>query len=188
MNFKKLAITSTLLVSALFAGNYNVDNAHTNVGFKVKHMMITNVKGNFKEFKGTFEYDEKKNTLVALDGEIKVQSINTENKKRDDHLRSADFFDAEKYPKIAFVLTKIDGDEAYGDITIKGVTKNIKLDFEAGGSIKDPWGKQRAGFTLEGKIKRKDFGITWNKVIEAGGVAVGDTVKLEVEVEGILAQ
>ena len=188
MNFKKLAITSTLLVSALFAGNYNVDNDHTNVGFKVKHMMITNVKGNFKEFKGTFEYDEKANTLKALSGEIKVQSINTENKKRDDHLRSADFFHAEKYPKIIFNLTKVDGDEAYGDITIKGVTKNIKLDFEAGGSITDPWGKQRAGFTLEGKIKRKDFGITWNKVIEAGGVAVGDTVKLEVEVEGILAK
>jgi len=188
MSLKKLVITSTLLVSALFAGNYNVDNSHTNVGFKVKHMMITNVKGNFNDFTGTFEYDEKANTLKALSGEIKVASINTENKKRDDHLRSADFFHAEKYPKIIFNLTKIEEDEAYGDITIKGITKNIKLDFEAGGTIKDPWGNERAGFALEGKIKRKDFGITWNKVIEAGGVAVGDTVKLEVEVEGIKAK
>lgn len=185
MNLKKLALTSTLLVSTLFAGNYNVDKDHTNVGFKVKHMMISNVSGKFNEFKGTFEYDEKAKMLKSLNGEIVVKSINTENKKRDDHLRSADFFDSKKFPKIIFTLNKVEDDTAYGKITIKDVTKDIKLDFDNGGTIKDPWGNYRAGFALSGKIKRKDFGITWNKVIEAGGVAVGDTVKLDIEIEGI---
>lgn len=185
MNLKKLALASTLLVSSLFAGNYSLDKSHTSVGFKVKHMMISNVKGNFSEFSGDFEYDEKSNMLKAMNGKISVNSINTQNKKRDDHLRAPDFFDVKKYPNITFKLTKVEEDKAYGDITIKDVTKNIVLDFEAGGVIKDPWGNIRAGFSLEGKIKRKDFGITWNKVIEAGGVAVGDTVKLEIEVEGI---
>ena len=185
MNLKKLALASTLLVSTLFAGNYNVDKSHTNVGFKVKHMMISNVSGKFNDFKGTFEYDEKTKTLKNLNGEIDVKSINTENKKRDDHLRSADFFDAKKFPKITVTLNKIEDDTAYGKITIKNITKDIKLDFDNGGTIKDPWGNYRAGFALSGKIKRKDFGITWNKVIEAGGVAVGDTVKLDIEIEGI---
>lgn len=188
MNIKKLALASTLLVSSLFAGTYNVDKSHSNVGFKVKHMMISNVKGNFNEFKGSFEYDEKTKTLTSLNGEIQAASINTEDKKRDDHLRAPDLFDAKKFPLITFKLTKIDGDDAYGDITMKGVTKNIKLDFDNGGTIKDPWGNERAGFALSGKLNRKDFGISWNKVLEAGGVAVGETIKLDIELEGIKAK
>jgi polyisoprenoid-binding protein YceI len=188
MNIKKLAIASTILVSTLFAGTYNVDKSHSNVGFKVKHMMISNVKGNFNDFKGSFEYDEKTKTLKSLNGEIKVASINTDDKKRDDHLRAPDLFDAKKFPLITFKLTKINNDIAYGDITIKGVTKNIKLDFDNGGTIKDPWGNFRAGIALSGKINRKDFNITWNKILEAGGVAVGDIIKLDIEIEGIKAK
>lgn len=188
MNFKKLALISTLLISTLFAGNYNVDVSHSNMGFKVKHLMISNVKGNFNDFKGSFEYDEETKTLVSLDGEIQVASINTDNEKRDKHLRAPDIFDEKQFPLIAFKLTKVDGDDVYGDFTMKGVTKNIKLEFENGGTIKDPWGNDRAGFALSGKIDRTDFGITWNKVLEAGGLTVGNEIKLDIEIEGIKAK
>lgn len=188
MNIKKLAVVSALLVSTLFAGNYNVDKSHSNVDFKVKHLMISNVSGSFNEFKGSFEYDEKTKTLVSLDGEIQVASINTDNEKRDKHLRAPDLFDAEKFPLITFKLTKVDGDDVYGDFTMKGITKNIKLNFDNGGTIKDPWGNERAGFALSGKIDRTDFGITWNKVLEAGGVTVGNIIKLDIELEGIKAK
>lgn len=185
MNLKKLVLGSTLLASTLFAGNYNVDVSHSSVGFKVKHMMISNAVGKFDTFKGTFEYDEKNNTLTSLNGQIDVMSVNTENKKRDDHLKKADMFDVEKYPMINFVVTKIDAEDVYGDFTLKGITKNIKLELENGGTIKDPWGNYRAAFALTGKIKRSDYGLTYNSVLEAGGVAVGDTVKLNIEIEGI---
>jgi len=185
MNLKKLVVTSTLLVSTLFAGTYNVDKEHSTVGFKVKHMMISNVTGSFDSFKGTFDYDEKTKTLKTLSGEISTSSINTSNEKRDAHLKEKDMFAVKQFPTITFKLTKLNEDEAYGDFTLKGVTKNIKLDFENGGAIKDPWGNERAGFALSGKIKRADFGLTYNSVLEAGGVAIGETVKLDIEIEGI---
>jgi len=188
MTIQKIILASMLFVSSLFAGNYTIDKSHSSVGFKVKHMMISNVKGTFDTFKGSFEYDEKTNTLKSLTSEIEVASINTANKKRDAHLKADDIFNAKKYPKITFTLTKVEEDTAYGKLTMKGVTKEIKLDFEAGGSIINHRGKQVAGFALYGKLKRSDFNITWNKVLEAGGVAVGDTVKLEIEVEGVLAK
>lgn len=187
MKFLKLGLASLVASSALFAGSYNVDTSHSNVGFTVKHMMITNVTGKFNDVAGTFEYDERTNTLKALEGEIIVASIDTANEKRDTHLKADDIFDAVKFPKINFKITKIEDDSVYGDITIKDVTKNIKLSLENGGTITDPWGKQRAGFELEGKINRKDFGINWNTVLEAGGVAVSEEVKLKIAIEGILA-
>jgi len=186
MTIQKIILASMLLISSLFAGEYTIDKSHSSVGFKVKHMMVSNVKGTFDNFKGSFEYDEKNNTLKSLNGEIEVASINTSNKKRDAHLKADDIFHAEKYPKIIFKLTKIEGETAYGTLTMKGVTKAIQLDFEPGGSIINHRGKQVAGFALYGKLKRSDYGITWNKVLEAGGVAVGDTVKLEIEIEGAL--
>ena len=188
MKLIKLGLASLVVSSALFAGNYNVDVAHSNVGFTVKHMMITNVTGKFNDVLGSFEYDEKTNKLKSLDGEIIVASINTANEKRDTHLKAKDIFDAEKFPKITFKSTKVEDDAVYGDFTMKGITKNIKLELENGGTVTDPWGKQRAGFELEGKINRKDFGITWNKVLETGGVAVGEEVKLKIAIEGILAK
>lgn len=188
MRIVKLGLASVLAAGALFGGTYNVDAGHSDIGFKVKHMMISNVKGDFKEFSGNFEYDEKTNTLKSLTGEIKVASINTDDAKRDGHLKAADFFDAAKYPNLTFTLDKVKKDKAYGILTIKGISKNVVLDFENNGSVKDPWGNRRVGLALSGKINRKDYGLTWNKVLEAGGVAVGETVKLDIELEGILAK
>ncbi len=188
MKFTKLLVIGSLFVSSLFAASYNVDRAHSNIGFKVKHMMISNVKGSFSDFEGTFEYDEKTNKLTALNGEIQVESIDTANAKRDAHLKEEEIFDADEYSTITFKMTKADGDNIYGDFTLKGVTKNIKLQFESGGTIIDPSGKQRAGFSLEGKIKRADYGLTYNSILEAGGFAIGEDVKLEVEIEGIKAK
>ena len=188
MKILKLSLASIAVSTALFAGNYNVDASHTNARFTVKHMMITNVTGKFNDVAGTFEFDEKTNTLKSINGEIVVASINTANEKRDEHLKAEDMFDVAKFQKITFKSTKIEKDAVYGDFTMKGVTKNIKLDLETSSVIKDPWGKQRTGFSLNGKIKRSDFGLTWNKALETGGVAVSDEVKLAIDIEGVLAQ
>lgn len=188
---KKLITTlviTALSSTVLLAGTYNVDTSHSNVGFKVKHMMISNVIGKFDKFSGSFEYDEKTNTLQELSGTIKVDSINTANQKRDSHLKSAELFNAEKYPEIRFILQKTDSEYAYGTLTMHGVTKDVKLDLENNGMVKDPWGNTRVGLELTGKLSRKDYGITWNTVLEAGGVAVGDTIKLDIQIEGILAK
>jgi len=184
MNLKKLLFSSAFLASSLFAGVYSVDKSHSSVGFKIKHLMISNVNGSFNDFDGKFEYDEKTKTLKTLEGEVKVSSIDTGNSKRDGHLKADDMFDAKKYPSIKFKVTKIDGDKVYGDFTLRGVTKNIELDFENGGVIVDPWGNTKAGFALNGSINRSDFGLTYNKVLEAGGVALGEKVKLNIEIEG----
>ena len=182
-------IVATILSStALIAGTYNVDTSHSNVGFKVKHMMISNVIGKFDKYNGSFEYDEKTNTLEMLRGVIQVASINTANKKRDTHLKSDELFNAEKFPQIKFVLEKTDSDYAYGKLTMHGVTKNVKLDLENNGMVKDPWGNTRVGLELTGKLSRADYGITWNKGLELGGVVVGDTIKLDIQIEGILAK
>lgn len=188
MKLVKLGLASILAASALYAGTYNVDSSHSNVGFKVKHMMISNVTGKFDTFNGSFEYDEKTKTLKNLIGTIKVASINTENVKRDGHLKSADFFDANKHPNLTFKLDKISGDKAYGVLTMRGVSKNVVLDFENNGSIQDPWGNTRVGLALSGKVNRIDYGLKYNSVLEAGGVAVGEKVKLDIELEGILAK
>jgi polyisoprenoid-binding protein YceI len=185
MHFKKLVITSSLLVSTLFAGTYNVDKSHSNVGFEVKHLMISNIKGKFDNFTGTFEYDEKTNTIKSLAGTIEVASINTDEEERDDHLKSADFFDAAKYENITFKLEKIKKDKAFGKLTIHGITKDVELAFENNGTIKDPWGNDRVGLALNGKINRFDYGLKYNSALEAGGVVVGDMVKLNIEIEGI---
>ncbi|AXH08558.1 hypothetical protein CP960_06375 [Malaciobacter halophilus] len=184
----KLGLASILSAGALYAGTYNVDKSHSTVGFKVKHMMISNVSGKFDDFTGSFEYDEKTKKLKSLNGVIKVSSINTANKKRDAHLKESDFFAAKKYPQIKFNLDKIEDDKAYGKLTMRGVTKDVVLDVEVNGTIKDPWGNTRTGLVLEGKVNRIDYGIKYNSILEAGGVAVSEKVKLIVELEGILAK
>lgn len=184
----KLGLASVVTAGSLFAGSYNIDSSHSNVSFKVKHLMISNVSGKFDKFSGILKYDEKTNTLKTLEGNVEVSSINTENKKRDGHLKSADFFDAKKYPKLTFKLKKVDGDNAHGVLTIKGVSKNVVFDFENNGTIKDPWGNTRVGLELTGKINRKDYGLNWNKTLEAGGVVVGNKVKISISIEGILAK
>ena len=188
MKFLKLGLASVIASSALFAGTYNVDASHSNVGFKVKHMMISNVVGKFDKFDGTFEYDEKTKTLKSLVGNIDVNSINTENEKRDAHLKDSDFFAAKDFNNIKFELAKIEGHKVFGKLTIRGITKDVELDFENNGTVKDPWGNTRVGLALSGKINRMDYGLKYNKVLEAGGVAVDEIVKLDIQLEGIFAK
>ena len=184
----KLGLASIITAGTLFAGTYNVDSTHSDVSFKVKHLMISNVKGQFNSFNGSFEYDEKNRRLKTFSGNIDVNSINTQNKKRDSHLKEEEIFNVKNYPTINFKLNKISKDKAYGVLTMRGITKPIILDFENNGMVKDPWGNTRVGLAFSGKLNRKDYGISWNKTLETGGVVVGEMVKLEVEVEGILAK
>jgi len=186
MKIKTLLASSLLAGSALFAGNYNVDPTHSSADFSVKHAMISTVKGNFATFSGSFVYDEATKTLKSLNGTIQAATIDTGIKDRDDHLRSADLFDVAKYPTITFVLDEIKGDKAYGKLTMKGVTKPVVLALENGGSATDPYGNKRVGLELTGKINRSDFGISWNKALETGGVVVSEEVKIDVALEGIL--
>ena len=165
MKIKTLLATSLLAGTALFAGNYNVDPAHSSAVFSVKHAMISTVKGNFSTFNGSFVYDEATKTLKSLNGTIQATSIDTGIKDRDEHLRSADLFDVAKYPTITFALDEIKGDKAYGKLTMKGITKPVVLAFENGGSATDPYGNKRVGLGLTGKIIRSDFGANYQSSI-----------------------
>ncbi|MDD2382740.1 MAG: YceI family protein [Sulfurospirillaceae bacterium] len=186
MKFSTISLAALLATGALHAGVYNIDSTHSNVGFKVKHVMISNVVGKFDTFNGVIEYDEATKTLKNLTGTIETNSVNTANSQRDTHLKSADLFDVAKYATITFALQKADKEYAYGKLTIHGVTKDVKLAFTDNGIATDPYGNQRVGLELKGTINRKDFGITWNKILETGGLTVGEDVKLDVELEGIL--
>ena len=188
---KPLAIITAafiLLSTPSFAGVYDVDRDHSNIGFSVKHMVVSNVKGVFDDYEGTFELDAE-GALTTASATIKAASVNTRNQKRDDHLRSPDFFDVAKFPTITFKITQIKRHQIHygvkGELTIKGVTKKISLRGELVGAVVDPWGNKRAGFTASGTINRKDFGVNFNKVLEAGGLVVGDQVTIELEIEGI---
>lgn len=165
---------------------WTIDPTHTEVGFKVKHMMFTNVKGMFNDYSASIDFNEDLKD-ANLEFEAKVNSIFTNNADRDNHLKSADFFDAEQYPTLNFKSTKIDGDgsdyEITGDLTIKGVTKPVKLNAEFSGLMTDPWGNTKIGLNLDGKINRKDFGLTYNAALETGGVLVGEDVKLNAEIQ-----
>jgi polyisoprenoid-binding protein YceI len=185
-------ITTLLFLYSLpaAAGIFSLDPAHTQVGFSVKHMMITNVKGTFGAFKGGFELDES-GALVSTNIDIEAASIDTNIEKRDNHLRSPDFFDVATFPKITFKSISVKksgvkGFIAIGELTIRKVTQKVSLEGEISGPIKDPWGNIRAGFWAKGRINRKDFGLTWNKILESGGVLVGDKVEILLEGEGIL--
>jgi polyisoprenoid-binding protein YceI len=166
-----------------------LDPAHTQIEFKVKHMMISTVTGSFSEYDGNVETEEEDFMKAKVSFNVVVASLSTGNADRDAHLKGPDFFDVAKYPTISFNATKyesVDGDgsyELYGDLTVKEVTRNIKLDVEFGGVVKDPWGNTKAGFTINGKINRKDFGLVWNVVTEAGGILVGEEVKIACEVQ-----
>ena len=165
-----------------------IDASHSSVTFSVRHMMITNVRGEFQKLSGTVKYDRKHPETAKVEVEIDVASIQTREEKRDAHLRSADFFDAEKFPTIKFSSTSIgpvNGDrfDVVGDLTIHGVTREVTLSVEGPtAESKDPWGNTRIGATATGKIKRSEFGMTWNNVLEAGGMLVGDEVKLSLDV------
>ncbi len=181
-----LALSTLITLSSLYGADYKVDKSHTSLDFKVRHMMVSNTKGTLEDFSGTFSYDPKTHKLSALSGTAKVASINTDDAERDKHLRSADFFDVEKYPSMSMVFVKQKGDKVTVALTMKGITKNVVMEMDdASGAVKDPWGNTRSGFSLEGKINRQDFNIKFSKMIETGGVMVGDDVKLQLEIEGI---
>lgn len=167
---------------------WKIDSTHTGVEFAVKHLMISTVKGHFSDVAGelTGNIDEPEN--FGLEVTIGTASVDTRQAQRDGHLRSADFFDAEKYPSIVFKGKRIDGDVAsefklYGDLTIRDVTKEVVLDVTNEGAVVDPWGGQRIGFSAKGKLDRRDFGLTYNQALEAGGWVVGDEIKISVDVE-----
>jgi len=167
---------------------WTMDPTHSEVQFKVRHLMISNVTGNFPKFDVQVETEDLDFMTAKAKFTAETSAVTTNNEQRDQHLRSADFFDAAKYPVLSFVATKyekVDNDsyELFGDLTIRDITKNIKLDVEFGGVITDPWGNNRAGFSINGKVNRKDFGLVWNAVTEAGGFVVGDEAKIHVEVE-----
>ncbi len=177
------------LTSASAADEYALDAAHTSIEFSVRHMVISNVKGSFSDVSGVILYDEKDITKSSVDVTIKVASINTNNEKRDEHLRSPDFFDAEKYPDITFKSSKIEktkeGLVMTGTLTIRGISKEVTMPFELTDKITDPWGSVRFGAETKLKINRQDFKVSWNKVLDAGGVLVGDEVKIEISLEAI---
>ena len=171
---------------------YEIDSAHSLVEFSVKHMMVTTVKGRFKQFQGTVEIDEANPATSKVDVTIDVASIDTGAEPRDNHLRSADFFDAQQYPTITFTSTKVEpkGGEKYavtGDLTIHGVTRPHTLEVTREGKTTNMQGKQLQGFSLTTKISRKEFGLEWNVALESGGWLVGDEVKIAVEAEVVEA-
>lgn len=171
---------------------WNLDTVHSSVEFVVKHMMIASTKGRFTDFTVDADIDESNLANSKATVTINAQSVDTREPQRDAHLRSADFFDAENAKTLTFKTTKIEpkgGDEfkIYGDLTIRDVTKPIVLDAEASGPIKDPWGNTRVGVSATGKVNRKQFGLNWNTVLEAGGFLVGDDVKMNIDIELVKA-
>jgi polyisoprenoid-binding protein YceI len=168
---------------------WTIDNSHTLAEFSVRHMMVSNVKGRFDQVSGSFEFDEANPSASSIEVTISVASITTRDEKRDTHLKSPDFFDAETHPNITFKSTEVEktGDNAFkvtGDLTIRGVTKPVVLDVEYNGQGKNPWGIATIGFNASTSINRKDYGLNWNVALEAGGMLVGETVKINLEVEG----
>ena len=176
------------VVSAV-AADYQVDPVHSTVGFAIKHLGLSEVRGGFTNFTGKISYDPAKPEEFKASGTVEVASINTGNKMRDDHLRGAEFFDAAKLPEIKFETTgvkKEDGEWVVtGKFTLHGVTKDIKLRGELNGPVQDPWGKTRIGLAATTKINRLDYGITWNKTLDKGGLMIGEEVKISLNIEAV---
>lgn len=165
---------------------WGLDLTHSELTFKVKHMMISNVKGSFKSFSIDIDGDDIFNSSINVS--IEASSIDTNNEQRDGHLKSADFFDVENHQELTFKSTsfKQTDDDEYtlkGLLSIKGISKEVELEVEFGGINKDPWGNEKAGFSLSGKINRKDWGLNWNAALETGGVLVSDEIKLSAELQ-----
>lgn len=184
----------SVLVNAAFgqAQKYSIDKSHSEIGFEVTHMVIADVKGEFKDYDVNLMFDPNDLANSAVETRVKIASIDTDEQKRDNHLRSSDFFDAENHPEIVFTSKKIEkkGDTyvAHGDLSIRGVTKEVSLPFEIKGPIQDPWGNTRIGVDAEMTINRQDYGVSWNKTMDAGGVVVGDDVRIAIKGEFIAAK
>lgn len=190
-----LASITTIIALSLpalaSAATWNIDPEHSNIGFKVRHLMISNVRGNFEKLTGVVDVNEKDITKSKVQVSIDTASINTNVQKRDDHLRSADFFDVAKFPTMTFVSKKITKAgsgklKVTGDLTLHGITREVVLDVDGPtAESKDPWGNIRSGAVATTTINRKDFGLVWNKALETGGVAVGEEIAINLDIEMI---
>lgn len=180
----------TFFALPVSAATYTIDPDHSSVTFKIRHL-FSKTSGQFKQFEGTLDYEPGKPETWKAQAVIQAASIDTNVESRDKHLRSKDFFEVETYPTLTFKSVKVtdataEGARLHGDLTMRGVTQPVVMDLAIHGVGKDPWGNTRAGFTAAIKIDRKDFGLTWNKAVEAGGVLVGDEVEITLEIEGLL--
>ncbi len=184
---------TTVATPTTAATTWNIDSVHSSAQFKVKHMMISNVKGEFTTITGTLKYDAENVSNSYVEASIDAKTISTRDPQRDAHLKSADFFDVEKYPALSFksnrVSKKADGElSVAGDLTIHGVTKNVVFEVEGPSApTKDPWGNTRVGLSATTRINRKDFGLTWNAALETGGILVGEEVSITLDVQFIKA-
>jgi polyisoprenoid-binding protein YceI len=171
---------------------WNLDPEHSTIEFRVTHMVVSQTTGRFMDYAGFIDLDAEVGTVKAIEATIKTGSVNTNHEKRDAHLRNADFLDVEHYPTIIFKMKSYkktaEGYTAVGDLTLHGVTKEITLAGHYNGATKDPWGNTRAGFNAEGKLNRKDFGMVWNKMLDSGGLVVGDEVQIRLDIECIKAK
>jgi polyisoprenoid-binding protein YceI len=184
------ALFSLLPASATFATDkYELDPVHTRIGFTARHLMINNVSGRFTDFTGNILYDEQDVTKSSVAVKIQTASVSTENKMRDDDLRSANFFDIAKYPEITFQSSRIekqgDGYTCVGTLTMHGVSKEITIPFTILGKVKDPWGNTRVGLEAELKVDRRDWGLTYSKTLDSGGLVVGNDIKIDLNVEAV---
>ncbi len=171
-----------------FAESYMIDPSHTEVGFTVTHMVISDVRGQFNSFSGSFDFDSKNGKLEKVEAKIETSSIDTNEEKRDKHLRSADFFDVEKFPQMIFKSDKVEYQNAkptkiHGTLTLHGKTNPVVLEVHHRGPIQDPWGMTRIGFEAKTQIKRKDYDMTWNKQMDKGGLVVGEEVEIQIRGE-----
>ena len=175
-------MTTTATELQIPAGTWAVDASHTEVGFVARHLMVSKVRGYFKDVEGTVEVAEDI-TQSRVDVTAQIASVETGSADRDAHLKSEDFFDAEKFPTMRFVSTSFDGSTLTGDLTIKDVTKSVEFDVDFGGVGQDPWGNTKAGFEATATVNRKDWGLTWNAAVEGGGVLVSDKITINIDVQ-----
>ena len=191
--FKKMFLIMFLVVIFATTGQadtWSLDKAHSSVGFSVRHLVISKTTGKFDDFTGTIVFDGKNFAAASVELTVQMASVDTDDEKRDEHLRSADFFETEKFPTMDFKskkVTKGEGDAftITGDLTIKGVTKEVTFDCQFPGVVNDPWGNTKAGFSAMTQINRQDFGVTWSKSLDGGGLVVGDDVDVMIEVEAV---
>jgi len=188
MKLSKLSWMIVLVAAGLSAEEYKIDGSHSKAQFSVKHLMVSNVRGEFGKMSGTVVFDDKNPAATRIVATLDAASINTGVTQRDEHLRGADFFDVAKFPTLTFTSKSArktaDGLAVTGDLTMHGVTKEVVLNVEGPSSeVKDPWGNQRRGATATTKLKRSEFGLNWNKTIEAGGMVVGDDITITIDVE-----
>lgn len=168
--------------------SWQIDSSHSHINFTARHMMISKVRGSFENFSGTVNFDEENPTNTTVEVEVDLTSISTRDEQRDGHLKSPDFFDVENHPTMKFVSTRVEqidehNGRLHGQLTIKGVSKEVVLDVEYAGIAKSPWGTENAGFSAKGSLNRKDWGLNWNQALETGGVLVGDKINIEIELE-----